>query len=564
MAFGGYPRPSRGGYGGYSGHSGGYSRGHDYTRDPDPSEGGSARFNPEYYEREQGYRFEGTRSSVVDPFEPPQAKRRKIDNITICVDFVRGYCMKGARCPKPHVDYVESIDEREIMAKLKFCHDYQNKGMCSRRDCKFLHVTRREEDEFLLTGTIPQAVFVRMREWTTDNSVDSNYSSFGGASPNRGHPSAHSRGRSPSFNQPYTPPRAPVARHRGDTRRQSASGPGYLSGTGHSMSQPVTYSNYCVDFLKGTCTKGQNCMLSHVETVDDPTDRSGIVKQVFCHDFQNMSCKRPFCKFIHASRQEEEFFTENGYFPPSLNARNRDKMFYSDVCIDYLRNQCVRGQQCQYKHVDKVEAHNERICLSRSIFCHDHQEGGCNRPTCKLVHTGKPDEQYFLRTGSLPDYLKVQVSSGPKIDVSHLAGNVCREYVKNQCSRGASCRYYHPSPAELRSLLSQQKGLGGIEIEQESPQTKGEDYQVLLRENQELKARIQQFERLLADACHCITLAVGDQNPAIATLMKTIAEMAPASSLANQSGIDVEGTINGAQTEETEEGIATVTAKCEP
>ena len=566
----GYGSGGGSGYG--SGGGGGYSRGMDFMSELSM---GSKRVNPEFYQRERGYGYEGTTASAINSYETPDAKKRKIDSVTICIDYVRGNCLRGNRCSKPHVDFVESIDEREIMAKLKFCHDFQNRGECTRGGCKFLHVTRREEDEFLLTGTIPKAVFERMRDWRTDD--DSTYQSFDSVSPmgsrGRGRGSGGPRGGGGQFSRNgfrgrggggggsgsgsgsgsgrggYSFNQSSSSQFQSGSQSGGGSGGGYHSGTGHSMNQPVTYGDFCVDFLKGTCTKGEQCPLTHVETVDDPDDREGIIKQVFCHDFQNMSCQRPFCKYVHASKVEERFFRENGYFPPELNGRNRDKMFYSDVCIDFLRNQCIRGQSCQFKHVEKVEAHNERICLSRSIFCHDHQEGGCSRPNCKLVHTGRQDEQYFLRTGSLPDYLRLQLesSSGPSVDISHLAGNVCREFVKNQCTRGAACRYYHPTPAELRSLLTQQRSQLADD-RQQSQQSGGGGVagkeaaeQPTVTENQALKERNQQLERLLADACHCITLAIGDQNPAIAALMKSIADMAPASALANQEGEGTEG-----------------------
>ena len=539
---------SRGGYSQYGAAYGSY--GSNYARDymqtgfssaatrpggyfdsGDTSEAMQQRMNPEYYQKERGYGYEGTRAAAIDESENPAAKRRKIDNVSICVDFVRGYCSRGAQCNKPHVDFVESIDEREIMAKVKFCHDYQNKGMCTRGGCKFLHVTRREEDEFLLTGTIPQAVFERMRDWTggegaayVDPAAMEDMGGGGGGGRGRGGWGGGGRGGygrggyGRGYGQDYGGGGRPG---QGRQRTHSTSG-------GPSYSQPVTYSNYCIDFLKGTCAKAADCPLKHVETVDDPTERAGLVKQVFCHDFQNNACQRPFCKYIHAQEDEEKQFIEQGFFAPSLNARNRDKLFFSDMCIDYLRSQCVRGEGCHFKHVSKVEAFNERIALSRSIFCRDFQEGGCSRPNCKLIHTKRQDEQYFLRTGMLPDHLCI--TNAANIDVSHLAGNVCREFVKNKCTRGAMCRFYHPTPSELQSLLGQQKNRasgGGEPAEDE--------FVVLLRENHDLKERISQLERLLADACHCITLAVGDQNPAIATLMKTIAEMAPTSSLVNQS-----------------------------
>lgn len=544
----------------------------------------SAFYNPEYYDRESGYGFEGTRTSAIDSGEDLFAKKRKIMNVSICVDFIRGFCSKGTRCPKPHVDYVESIDEREILSKVKFCHDFQNRGMCRRsQDCKFLHVTRREEDEFLLTGTVPQSVFKRMREWNAENNLYNSFEddSFGGgggggefAGRKRPHPDSMYGGGGGGFGGRRGGGGGGFGSRggggfgsrggggfggRGGGFGARGGGRGGMRGRGaggHASSQPVTYENYCIDYLKGTCVKGSLCYLKHVETIDNPDDRQGIVKQVFCHDFQNDRCKRPFCKFVHASRNEESFFLENGYFPPSMNARNREKLFFSDTCLDFLRNQCIRGASCQYKHVQKIEDGSERVCLSRSIFCHDYQEGECMRPNCKMLHTSRQDEQYFLQNGTLPDYLRGGSGGGTGTtnpSMSKLVANVCRDYVKNQCTRGNQCRFYHPPAHELEKILSAQNagnpnmfpssdsgggGAAGTALQQR--------HEELTAENEALKTRNQQLERLLADACYCMTLAVGDQNPAISQLMKTIAEMAPESALARQP------------TEENGEGASTV------
>ena len=554
-------------YGNYDSYARDFGIGFGGSARPPPGGGaeesdGPARVNPEYYQKERGYGYEGTKTSAIDETENPAAKRRKVDGVSICFDFVRGHCARGAKCSKPHVNFVESIDEREIMSKVKFCHDFQNRGMCSRGGCKFLHVTRREEDDFLLTGTIPQSVFERMKDWSTSDDLnfiapDGDTSGEGGGGGGgvsggggaggggggggrgrgRGRGGGRGRGRGGGgggyewggggydggydYNMPYYEAR--------QMRQRSTSNSG--GGSGPSYSQPVTFGNYCIDFLKGTCSKSTTCSLKHMEVIEDPDERAGLVKQVFCHDFQNNMCSRPFCKFLHGTKEEEKSFLELGYFPESLNTRNNEKLFYSDLCIDFLRSQCVRGSSCNFKHVSKVEPFNERFALSRSIFCRDFQEQGCTRYNCKLIHTKRQDEQYFLRTGTLPDHLCLTAGPG-NIDVSHLAGNVCREFVKNKCNRGGSCKFYHPTPAELQSLLSSgnhSRPTGGGEPAED-------EFVVLLRENNTLKERISQLERLLADACHCITLAVGDQNPAIAALMKTIAEMAPPSSLANHGG----------------------------
>ena len=582
------------------------------------SQGG---YRSEYYENKKGYGYESSSRKVMNSMDDNDSRRTRLANLSICVDYIRGSCSKGNRCPKPHVDYVESIDEREILSKVKFCHDFQNKGECQRTGCRFLHVTRGEEDEFLLTGSIPASVFSRMQESLGES--DPNYTPFLQGDGGKGFRGGGGRGRGVLFGgrgggsfggrgggsfggrgwgggrghaegggyrgrgrggfghkRPYDggdEDRGFSKFHSGGGRGRGGRG----GGQKHSSSQPITYGDICVDYLKGTCVKGGECHLIHYETIDDPEERTGLVGAVFCHDFQNGTCLRNFCKFVHASRQEEGFFVENGYFAPSLNARNRDKLFYSDICLDNLRSQCIRGSKCYYKHVTQVETASERLCLSRSIFCHDFQEGNCTRYPCKMVHTAKADEDYFLETGYFPKGLKSKSANANKADsanipnLNRLSQNVCREFVKKQCHRGSSCRYYHPCTEELEFLLAQQgsnvgggkgggvagrgegnDGSGGGKVGsggggegsggrgEESGAGESEEQLTIideeetpqLTENVDLRSRVNQLERLLADACYCMTLAVGDQNPAISSLMRTITDMAPESALANQQG----------------------------
>lgn len=136
-------------------------------------------------------------------------------------------------------------------------------------------------------------------------------------------------------------------------------------------------------------------------------------------------------------------------------------------------------------------------------------------------------------------------------DLSKLASNVCREYVKNRCERGDQCKFYHPPAHELEKILQYQNAANPGAFPEES--NEGSSTSVALQkrneeiatENEALKTRNQQLERLLADACYCMSLAVGDQNPAIAQLMKTITEMAPESALARQAA-DEQGGGEGA------------------
>ena len=244
-------------------------------------------------------------------------------------------------------------------------------------------------------------------------------------------------------------------------------------------------------------------------------------------------------------------FIERGYLTGTVCERNRNKIFFSGICIDSLRSQCVRGNNCQYQHVSAVESRDERIYLSRSIFCHDFQETSCPRTTCKLLHTGKGDETFFIENGYLPDHLRKGSTNFQNYDPSleAIADTVCRDFVKGMCTRGVSCKFYHPRQEELERLLAYQKSKssGGVsampqqvKTDNHLPNTAGGEIDKMKQENEALKQRVQQLERLLADACHCITLAVGDQNPAIKTLMETIAGMAPESALANTTNTAVD------------------------
>ena len=507
--------------------------------------GGGRHVNPEYYDCVGPY---GSGAAETDD---PATKKRKLMNMSVCVDHLRGFCPKGVRCPKLHSDHVPSLDEREIMAKAKFCHDYQNRGLCSRATCRFLHVTRREEDEFLLTGVIPRTVFERGHggDYDTPPSRYSSERMRDGYRPQSMYPSPLPHMTSPyDQHYRYSGYMGSYWSSSGDygttvhQQRSNSIGTGSYSSTSakgdnFSHSQPITYGNYCIDFLKGTCSKGSNCRLMHVGVVEDMDDREAIVKNVFCHDFQNKRCPRVYCKYIHANFDEQKVFVEEGYFSDSMCSRNRGKMFFCDICIDYLRAQCTRGTTCQFRHVKYVEEKEERICLSRSIFCHDYQESTCPRVSCKLLHTSKEDENYFLQTGSLPDTLhKMDTSTGEKTSsIEAISDSVCRDYLKGICNRGMSCKYYHPTEDEVKQLqaLNRKRSNSGS-FYNDKLTVSIEEHEKLKKENAELKERVQQLERLLADACHCITLAVGDQNPAVKTLMDSIIGMAPESSLAKQ------------------------------
>ncbi|XP_035826642.1 zinc finger CCCH domain-containing protein 10 isoform X2 [Aplysia californica] len=117
------------------------------------------------------------------------------------------------------------------------------------------------------------------------------------------------------------------------------------------------------------------------------------------------------------------------------------EQYEDDVCRDYMRNVCTRGKRCKYRH-PVVEDRPEPPPRRDLTFCHDYQNNGCTRPSCKFLHCSRDEEEYFHRTGLLPSRLNYAKTLPPS-NVQKADVPVCRDFLNGECKRGSKCKYRH-------------------------------------------------------------------------------------------------------------------------
>lgn len=130
----------------------------------------------------------------------------------------------------------------------------------------------------------------------------------------------------------------------------------------------------CRDYLRNVCRRGGSCRYRHPDEGDIQSIEKAV-DFVFCHDYQNRECRRANCRFVHATKQEEETFRSNGKLPQHVMDRVNVMKGYGDlvgtlvsgnppdsipICKDFLKGECRRGQgRCKFRHLTQREADME-------------------------------------------------------------------------------------------------------------------------------------------------------------------------------------------------------------
>lgn len=147
----------------------------------------------------------------------------------------------------------------------------------------------------------------------------------------------------------------------------------------------------CRDFLRNVCRRGKVCKFRHPE--GDEAEALGRKELVFCHDFQNKECRRPNCKFLHCTKQEEEMFRSTGRLPDtvlaSMNNRGPINNPKIPICKDYLKGECRRAGRCKFRHMSSFELQiennqsNNRIRRDRFESDNQHENFNSYEPQAK-------------------------------------------------------------------------------------------------------------------------------------------------------------------------------------
>ena len=128
-----------------------------------------------------------------------------------------------------------------------------------------------------------------------------------------------------------------------------------------------------------------------------------------------------------------------------------------DVCRDFLRNVCRRGNACRFRHPDPSEA-EELGKKIEYIFCHDYQNRECRRQNCRFLHCTKQEEEVYRSTGKLPQHVLDKMAQNKASELAQsMASNVpiCKDNLKGECRRGPGrCKFRHVSQSEYEMEMS--------------------------------------------------------------------------------------------------------------
>ena len=138
-----------------------------------------------------------------------------------------------------------------------------------------------------------------------------------------------------------------------------------MSDTSEASDDKDKTGDICRDYLRNVCKRGKRCRYRHPH----PSEAQKLGRRqeyTFCHDFQNAGCHRTNCKFIHCTREEEEYYKQTGQLAVRLQQAaalcvgavpSELPLLRGEVpiCKDFLKGDCKRAAKCKYRHLNSTE-----------------------------------------------------------------------------------------------------------------------------------------------------------------------------------------------------------------
>lgn len=133
---------------------------------------------------------------------------------------------------------------------------------------------------------------------------------------------------------------------------------------GGGLGSGLASDGVCRDFIRNVCKRGKRCRFRHPDVNEVPD--LGVQKNefIFCHDHQNKECMRTNCRFVHGSKEDEDYYKKTGELPLRLRGKVAARLGLSPmdlphsrgevpICRDFLKGECQRGNKCKFRHVKK-------------------------------------------------------------------------------------------------------------------------------------------------------------------------------------------------------------------
>jgi len=129
-----------------------------------------------------------------------------------------------------------------------------------------------------------------------------------------------------------------------------------------------------------------------------------------------------------------------------INERER-----TDICRDFMRNECGRGTNCKFYHPSKTSDGDDGSVTpsaqSGFQFCIAFRTTrGCVRgESCRYVHATMDQVNAYNETGDISPELAHCIADAKERSRAPAGGGepVCMDFQRGECQRGDSCRYRH-------------------------------------------------------------------------------------------------------------------------